>query len=54
MAHPSPWQDLTPEQLAHPGHDPQTCPVCAPFSSPAGQRGQAAAAADAARAEGDR
>lgn len=54
MAVPSPWHQLAPEQLAHPGHDPQHCPTCAPMLGEAAARGIAAAREDAARAEAAR
>lgn len=54
MAVPSPWHQLSPEQLDHPGHDPATCEICAPMHTAAADRGIAAAREDDARAEAAR
>lgn len=54
MAVPSPWHQLTPAELDHPGHDPRTCKICAPFYTEAAARGAAAAHEDATRAEATR
>ena len=53
IGNPSPWHQAGPEQLACPGHDPATCPLCAAAATPAYLAGQTAAreaAADAIEA----
>lgn len=32
-SNPSPWHGLTDADLACPGHDPATCPTCAPLTA---------------------